>query len=262
MASTEESRKSFANSVLRFLVYYGFDGLDMDWEYPTARGGIAADAENYVALLKVIKEAISPWGLTLTTAVPIDDALLGTAYDASAMAEIVDYVHLMAYDYVPSTSKVTGLSAPLSAIKNTVSNWINAGLPAKKMILGIPSYGRNYVLENENKHDIGDPVLNAGLPGDYTSEDGFLAYYEVMQIVNDQFLFMESVEIDGTNYAYGSGEWITYETEATVRTKAQYAIDEGLGGIMMWSVDTDDFQGLYGKKFPLLSAINDVIKKT
>lgn len=87
MAYKEESRKSFADSVLRFLVYYGFDGLDMDWEYPTARGGIAADGENFIALLKIIKETISPWGLILTTAVPIDDSLLGTAYDAAAMAE-------------------------------------------------------------------------------------------------------------------------------------------------------------------------------
>lgn len=87
MAATEEGRRDFAQSVLRFLVYYDFDGLDLDWEYPTTRGGIPEDGENYAALLKVLKETISPWGLTLTTAVPIDDALLGTAYNVTVMAE-------------------------------------------------------------------------------------------------------------------------------------------------------------------------------
>ncbi|KAJ8918065.1 hypothetical protein NQ315_011522 [Exocentrus adspersus] len=261
MAYTEESRKAFADSVLRFLVYYGFDGLDLDWEYPTSRGGLPDDGKNFAALLKTVKETIAPWGLTLTTAVPIDVSLLNTAYDAKVMAEVVDYVHLMAYDYVPSTSNVTGLSAPLSAIKVTVGNWIAAGLPANKLVLGVPSYGRNYVLKDSEDHDVGDPVLKAGEPGLYTAEEGFLAYYEVMEILSDPFLGMRSVHVDDTNYAYGNEEWITYETETSVRTKAQYAVDQKLGGMMIWSIDTEDFLGLYGTKFPLLNAIHEVLKQ-
>lgn len=57
---------------------------------------------------------------------------------------------------------------------------MNAGLPAKKLIVGIPTYARNYILKDEDNHEIGDAVLKVGEPGDYTSEEGFLAYYEVM----------------------------------------------------------------------------------
>jgi chitinase len=43
MASTAEGRRQFIDSVVPFLLRYGFDGLDMDWEYPTQRGGVAED---------------------------------------------------------------------------------------------------------------------------------------------------------------------------------------------------------------------------
>jgi len=43
MAASPERRKGFVDSVVPFLQRYGFDGLDMDWEYPTQRGGVAED---------------------------------------------------------------------------------------------------------------------------------------------------------------------------------------------------------------------------
>lgn len=54
MASTDEGRKKFAQSVVAFLDRHGFDGLDMDWEYPTQRGGNnETDRDNFVLLLRV-----------------------------------------------------------------------------------------------------------------------------------------------------------------------------------------------------------------
>ncbi|KAJ8981334.1 hypothetical protein NQ317_015975 [Molorchus minor] len=260
MAATAESRKKFAEGVLRYLVYYGFDGLDLDWEYPTSRGGILEDGQNFASLVTEIKKTISPWNLTLSIAVSIDTSLIGFAYNISAIEQNVDFVNLMAYDYVlPATANVTGLSSPLTAIKETVSSWLDAGLSREKLILGIPTYARTYILADDNGHNIGDPVIGEAEPGEFTKEAGFLAYYELLDLMQDAFLDITSVQTDDTNYAYGSNEWYTYETETTVRAKTMYAIDQHLGGIMVWSIDTDDFLGLYGKKYPLLKTISEVI---
>lgn len=86
MAAFEDSRKQFARSALKILTYYGFDGIDLDWEYPTSGGGIAQDKQNFVALLKEIKTAISPWGLGLSVAVGVDDKILSDGYNISSIA--------------------------------------------------------------------------------------------------------------------------------------------------------------------------------
>ncbi|CAG9825623.1 unnamed protein product [Phaedon cochleariae] len=258
-AYTAERRQKFADNVLKFLVYYDFDGIDVDWEYPTTRGGVPADGENFAALLRTVKDTISPWGFAVSTAVAIDETLIGTAYIIKDIADTVDYVHLMAYDYVPSTSNKTGLSSPMSAMNESVSLWLDGGLPAKKLILGLPAYARNFVLQDPSQTGIGAPVGEVGRPGPFTKEDGFLAYYEVLDTY--KYVDYTIVSVDGTNYAYLDDEWLTYENVETVKLKTQYALDLNLGGIMLWSLDTDDFRGKYGNKYPLLNAINDAIQE-
>lgn len=57
MARDTDKRKNFVNSALELLSTHGFDGLDVDWEYPNQRGGIAEDRSNFVTLLRELKEA-------------------------------------------------------------------------------------------------------------------------------------------------------------------------------------------------------------
>ena len=57
--------------------------------------------------------------------------------------------------------------------------WVKGGMPRSKLVIGIPSYGRGFILANATYHDIGDDTVNASLPGEYTRAAGILAYYEV-----------------------------------------------------------------------------------
>lgn len=54
MVASTESRLLFVNTVIDFLRKHGFDGLDLDWEYPTRRGGRPEDKENFAKLVKVL----------------------------------------------------------------------------------------------------------------------------------------------------------------------------------------------------------------
>ncbi|CAG9773042.1 unnamed protein product [Ceutorhynchus assimilis] len=253
MASTEDLRQKFADSVIKFIVHYGFDGVDLDWEYPTARGGIPADKSSFVALLKTLKARLSPWGFRLTIAVGIDDSY----YDIENIADYVDYVHLMAYDLITANSNVTGLLAPLSIIKEKINIWLTKGLPKSKLILGVPTYARCFNLEDSKNHAIGAPVTTTTCGGAWTDEDGFLAYYEVAEMVNNR---CQGTEISDDNvYSWCGDIWMSYDNVQTVQTKTQYVLDQGLGGVMIWSLDTDDFNGMYGDKYALLSSIYKTI---
>lgn len=89
MVSSNDTINAFADGVLRFITYYGFDGFDFDWEYPTTRGGIPADKDNFATLLKVLKSKFQPWNLLLTMAVPIDETILQSAYNVDVINELV-----------------------------------------------------------------------------------------------------------------------------------------------------------------------------
>ena len=59
-------------------------------------------------------------------------------------------------------------------------------------------------------------------------------------------------------YAVNGNKWFGFDDEYSIRRKSEYIISMGLGGGMLWSVDTDDFNGQCGKAFPLLVAMNEV----
>jgi len=98
MSSSPSNRQTFITGLVKFMDTYGFDGVDLDWEYPAAddRGGVPADTENYVALAKEIRSAFgSKYGLSMT---------LPTSYwylqhfDLANIQDSVDWFNFMAYD--------------------------------------------------------------------------------------------------------------------------------------------------------------------
>jgi GH18 family chitinase len=72
---------------------------------------------------------------------------------------------------------------PLTFQESSVNQWVSGGVPAGKLIMGIPLYGRTYILADPKDHGLGAPINDSGIAGPYTKEPGFLSYYEVFQHV-------------------------------------------------------------------------------
>ena len=53
MVATADSRQDFADHSLAFLKSRGFDGLDLDWEYPANRGSPPEDKNRFTRLVEV-----------------------------------------------------------------------------------------------------------------------------------------------------------------------------------------------------------------
>ena len=56
-------------------------------------------------------------------------------------------------------------------------------------------------------------------------------------------------------------QWIGFDTVENVRRKMEYVKTKGLGGAMIWAIDLDDYQGVCGTKWPLLTNMNLILRR-
>ncbi|KFM57731.1 Chitotriosidase-1, partial [Stegodyphus mimosarum] len=268
MASNPASRAIFVKSVVDFCLKYDFDGLDMDWEYPANRGGAEEDKENFVLLLKELKEAFAPYGLVLSAAVSAGQKTIDKAYDIAQVGKYLDIINVMAYDFHGSWENVTGHNAPLFAreeesdeqkilnVDYAIQLWIKRGAPRNKIVLGMGLYGRSFTLAKPSANGIGAPVTGKGKGGWMTKEPGMLGYNEICLHVKQNGWNVVVPKGIEAPYAYFGNQWVGYDDKTSIARKVDYLIKERLGGGMVWSLETDDFRGkCFNEKYPLLTTI-------
>lgn len=118
MAANTTTRSKFVKQVTAFIRKYNFDGLDLDWEYPTQRDGKPMDRENFLLLVKELREQFKPLGLLLTSAIGAAKNVIDEAYNVKQISLYLDYLHVMCYDYHGSWDQKVGYNAPLTAPTN------------------------------------------------------------------------------------------------------------------------------------------------
>ena len=128
-------------------------------------------------------------------------------------------------------------------------------------MLGIPTYGRSYTLINEEAHQISSPTDGPGKKGKGTKEDGYLAYYEICESVQNEDWEVEYPHPGKMGpYAHKGDQWVGYDDEEAVMEKAFYVAEEDLGGIMFWTIDNDDFRGACSDRpFPLIESAKEAM---
>ncbi|XP_017890421.1 acidic mammalian chitinase-like [Ceratina calcarata] len=271
VAANPQLRARFAQNVVNFLRTYNFDGFDVDWEYPNQRGGNPSDKLNFILLLKELKEAFNKHGYILSVAVGAAESLASKSYHIANVSQNVDFINLMTYDYHGSWDSVTGTNAPLYALSSEQGNqimsnvnasvqyWLSEGASADKLILGVPSYGRSFTLANPGNNGVGAPASGPGNSGPYTQATGMLGYNEICEKLRQGWTVRRE-EQQRVPYAFSGNQWVGYDDPTSIAEKANYVLSNGLGGVMMWSIETDDFRGTCGDKYPLLSTINKILR--
>lgn len=271
MVATSESRAEFIHSAVAYAQRYGFDGIDIDWEYPgdLTRGGSEADLDNFVLFLKECQEAFqglsSPLLLTYASPAIVPTGLPQKYHDQPELffqwlancAPYLDRFNVMAYDYHGAfdVPKLTGVNAPLQHdtldtsslyIANSIKNYLQYGVPADKIVLGMPTYGHSYggvsSLSTTNNGP-GLPFIGGGAPGPSTGQAGVLAYYEVMDMLAQNTLTSEVDAKTNTVYGYNisTQTWVSFDDPDTIRAKVNFAQSQGLLGWMFWAIDMDEY---------------------
>ncbi|KAK4878741.1 hypothetical protein RN001_011247 [Aquatica leii] len=266
MVRTKKTRRVFIQSVLEFLKTYGFDGIDLDWEYPTRRGGKPEDKTNLSLLLKELRKEFDEHGYLLTMAVISGAGSIDSIYEVSSLSKFLDYILLMTYDMHSSANGRTGENAPLRSndsfnVEFSTKSWIQKGANRAKIILGIPTYGKSFTLTDHKNHGIGAPTKGPGLPGPYSKSNGTLYYFEILQFIKTLGWVREWSDEQLVPFSYNGDQWVGYDDVESVAKKVDFVVDQRLGGIMLWSIDMDDPRGLVGPKFPLTQAIKAKLKQ-
>ncbi|XP_046681146.1 proteoglycan 4 isoform X2 [Homalodisca vitripennis] len=284
LVADEERRAEFVKNVVKFLRVNHFDGLDLDWEYPAFRdGGKQRDRDNYAQLVQELREEFDREHdktgrprLLLTMAVPAGIEYIDKGYDVPKLNRYLDFMNILSYDYHSAFEPAVNHHSPLFPLEEeseynfdaqlsidyTVKHFLKAGADRDKLVLGIPTYGRSYTLFNPDSTDIGAPSDGPGEQGDATREKGYLAYYEICDALKneDDWTVVQPKPRAMGPYAFRKNQWVGYDDIDIVKHKAQYVNDQGLGGIMFWSIDNDDFRGkCHDRPYPLIEAAKEAL---
>ncbi|KAL4423689.1 hypothetical protein ABPG75_000990 [Micractinium tetrahymenae] len=146
-------RGTFVRSAIQYAKQYGFDGIDIDWEFPNWEDSAPGEVADFTVLMRELRAAASAEGLLLTAALRASPTP-GKHADVKAIADLVDWINLMTYDYhgnfdVPRIKKVNS-NAPIKDCHAVDANWDiegaldayeKAGVPMFKIVMGLATYG-------------------------------------------------------------------------------------------------------------------------
>ena len=258
VALTEASRQQFVLSCVDLMTLYGFDGLDVDWEFPVSGGlteGRPEDKENFTLLLAEFRRQLDVQSVRdgrpylLTIAAPaLRDRYANLELDQ--IHPYLDWINLMGYGFGGRWSAITNHDSRLYAssgdpdrdagrdIDSVVRDYQAAGVPADKIVLGVPFYGRGWANVSPENNGLYQPF--DGFPQG-TWGPVFIDYSDLQAHYFAHYTrYWDNEAQAAWLYNPNLRVMISYEDPLALYAKADYVQQYGLGGIMLWELAPDD----------------------
>lgn len=265
MAADATKRAKFMQGV-KTLIGLGFDGIDIDWEYPGAAGMNIehysnADYGNFLILMQQIRSTIGPDKL-ITAAFSADPAHL-EGFNWTELDKVMDHYNFMTYDFNGGWSNIAGHNSPLYTYPGAeypTFNWdslakyiAGKGVSKSKVNMGFAFYGRGVVTQapaavNQTTIKTSVTVSPDGpvsTAADFTNwpldvYDGTPNYFFIKQQSGWTDHWDDNAKVPYmTKDVGGRSYFLSYDNEQSIGLKAQYVNDNGLGGAIVWHVHGD-----------------------
>ncbi|KAL5772844.1 hypothetical protein ACOSQ2_012768 [Xanthoceras sorbifolium] len=246
MVSNSSYRKSFIDSSIKIARLYSFQGLDFGWVSPNISRSDIINMENLFkewqsAIALEARHSSQQQQLILTAAVKYSPNNYSVSYPIESIHQYLNWVHVLPIDLPALTPyESTDFTAATNPLYNPASHvnvdygitaWIDAGLPANKLVMILTYYGYACMLVNSNKNGIGAPA-NCN-----TSSPDIMTYKEIKERCGAKVSYNETYVV---NYCTFGTNWISFDDVDAVRTKISYAKKRGLLGYSVLQVSYDD----------------------
>ncbi|XP_078054040.1 acidic mammalian chitinase-like [Mustelus asterias] len=270
MASTLQTRQIFIKSVIDFLRGYGFDGLDIDWEFPGPEGRLyfTVLVKEMLAAFKAEAKSSGKSRMLISAAVSAAPGHVHMRYQVPKLGQILDFFNVMTYDFFGPWNSKTGENSPLFPLPNnrgytnlyfnvnyTMKFWRDHGAPSEKLNVGFATYGHTFKLTS-SRTGVGSPSVGGGPAGKYTKQAGILSYYEICSLLKSGSSAWNAPQV--VPYGYKGNTWVGYDNVKSFADKAEWLKKNNFGGAMVWTLAMDDFSGTFCNQgpYPLVNALN------
>lgn len=246
MAANPIARKTFAQECVAYCQKYHFDGIDIDWEYPTMadHAGRPEDTTNYTLLLQELyaaAKAAKPQ-LLVSIAAPAGEQFY-TKIELDKIHQYLDAINIMTYDFAGTWDKETNHQANIQttgkskySIDKAINYYLSQGVPAKKIILGIPLYGRSFANAAATPTGLYSTFSGSGKG---TFEPGMAMYYDLKNRMAEYQEHWDDQAQASYLFNPTTKEFVTFDSEKAFATKCDYIKKKGLGGAMVWELGGD-----------------------
>ncbi|MFD5831530.1 glycosyl hydrolase family 18 protein, partial [Lentzea sp. NPDC060358] len=250
-----------------------FDGIDLDWEWPGAEGHAGnhfgpQDKVNNSLLIEEFRRQLDALGATtgkryqITAFTPADPAKIAAGWELGRVAQSMDVFNVQGYDFHGSGSdnswepNRTGHQGNLYpdpddpyatkfSVENTVQTYLDAGVPSRKITLGLAFYGRGWQNVASGGKNGEWQTAGGAAPGQFPEEAGTRGYANLVASVPNCTVFHDEVAVAAS--CYTGTQWWTFDDAWSIQRKTAWLKSKNLLGAMFWEMS--------GDRGPLMAAV-------